>query len=82
MRHYFSAKDIPGENDFFAKSLGAAIGAFGVEEIFLGDESPVLYHGQPIGVILADSFALANKAAKKVKVSYKLSDEGMQFMNQ
>lgn len=76
MRYYFSAKDIPGDNDFMPKSLVAAMGATLVEEIFLGEESPVLYNGQPIGIILADSFALANKAAKKVKVTYKLADEG------
>lgn len=77
MHHFFSANDIPGVNDFYPKSLGAGIGAFAVEEIFLGAESPVLYNGQPIGVILADSFVLANKAAKMVKISYKRANEGM-----
>lgn len=77
VRHFFCAKDIPGTNDFMPKSITAGIGATFVEEIFLGTESPVLYNGQPIGIILADSFALANKAAKEVKITYKLADEGM-----
>lgn len=77
VRHFFGAKDIPGVNDFMPKVITASIGATAVEEIFLGEKSPVLYNGQPIGVILADSFDLANKAAKRVKITYKLADEGM-----
>lgn len=77
VRHFYSAKDIPGANDFMPKSLVASIGSTFVEEIFLGVENPVLFNGQPIGVILADSFALANRAAKKVKITYKAAEEGM-----
>lgn len=77
VRYYFGAKDIPGANDFMPKSLVSAIGSTLVEEIFLGEQSPVLYNGQPIGIILADSFALANKAAKKVRITYKVAEEGM-----
>jgi xanthine dehydrogenase molybdopterin-binding subunit B len=29
-----------------------------------------MFNGQPVGVILADSFELANSAAKKVKINY------------
>ncbi|KAJ6642124.1 Indole-3-acetaldehyde oxidase [Pseudolycoriella hygida] len=75
VRHYFCAKDIPGVNDFMPKSIVGGIGSNAVEEIFLGDNSPVLYNGQPIGVILADSFTLANRAAKKVKITYKLEED-------
>lgn len=64
------------------KSIVASIGAMQVEEIFLGAESPVLYNGQPIGVILADTFVLANLAAKKVKITYKVAEEGMHAMEE
>lgn len=30
----------------------------------------ILFNGQPAGVILADTFALANSAATKVKIIY------------
>lgn len=52
----------------------SVVGAFGsgnVEEIFLNKANPVLYNGQPLGIILANTFSLANKAAKKVKITYK-----------
>lgn len=41
-----------------------------VEETLLSENSPVLFNGQPAGIILADSFALANSAATKVNISY------------
>ncbi|KAJ6635263.1 Xanthine dehydrogenase [Pseudolycoriella hygida] len=71
VKFFFSASDIPGENNFMPKSVVGAFGSGNVEEIFLSKENPVLYNGQPVGVILADTFALANKAAKKVKIAYK-----------
>lgn len=40
------------------------------EEIFVGHDSEILFHGQPAGIILADTFALANYAATKVKIIY------------
>lgn len=49
-------------------------GSANVEEIFLSKNNAVLYNGQPVGIILANSFALANKAAKQVKISYKKPD--------
>lgn len=45
-------------------SLGNTI----VEEIFCSGE--VKFHGQPLGMIIADTFANANKAAQMVKVTY------------
>lgn len=38
------------------------------EEIFCSGE--VLYHSQPAGIILADSFITANNAVHKVKIMY------------
>lgn len=52
-------------------SIVGAFGSGGVEQIFLSEDNPVLYSGQPVGIILADTFALANRAAKKVRISYK-----------
>lgn len=40
------------------------------EEILLGHKSEVLFCGQPVGILLADTFDLANLAATKVKISY------------
>ncbi|KAL1373969.1 hypothetical protein pipiens_005053 [Culex pipiens pipiens] len=62
---FFSAKDIPGANNFmyFPNYMGSDI-----EEVFCSDR--VAYHGQPVGMIVAESFALANRVVKLVKVSY------------
>lgn len=40
------------------------------EEIFLSLNSEVLYFGQPCGIIVANTMALANLAAKKVEIQY------------
>ncbi len=71
MEHFFSAKDIPGENNFMPKSIVGGFGSGNVEEIFLSSDKPVLYNGQPVGVILATTFQLANEAVKKVKITYR-----------
>ncbi|XP_055609369.1 xanthine dehydrogenase/oxidase-like [Uranotaenia lowii] len=62
---FFSAKDIPGVNNFmyFPEFMGSNI-----EEVFAS--KTVEYHGQPVGLIVANSFVLANRAAKLVKVNY------------
>lgn len=41
-----------------------------IEEILLDSNSAVGYNGQPVGIILADTFALANYAAKFVSITY------------
>uniref|UniRef100_A0A1Y9H2G4 FAD-binding PCMH-type domain-containing protein n=1 Tax=Anopheles dirus TaxID=7168 RepID=A0A1Y9H2G4_9DIPT len=61
---FYSAKDIPGTNNFMPASLGNQEG----EEIFCNGE--VLYHGQPVGVILAETFTTANHAATLVSILY------------
>ncbi|XP_001864335.2 xanthine dehydrogenase [Culex quinquefasciatus] len=66
---FYGAKDIPGCNDYMPiKSIHPH-----PEELFCS--GMVKYHGQPIGVILADTFELANKASNLVKISYKRTCE-------
>lgn len=67
VHHFFQAKDIPGENDYYGFAF---LGDRYLEEIFLTPGKPVLFHGQPVGVILADTFELAYRAVDLVHVSY------------
>lgn len=39
-----------------------------IEEIFCSGE--IAFHGQPVGIIVANTFELANFATKLVEVSY------------
>ncbi|XP_017888813.1 xanthine dehydrogenase/oxidase-like isoform X2 [Ceratina calcarata] len=64
---FYTAKDIPGQNAFIYKSA-QQIGLLYDEVLFVDKE--IEYAGQPIGVIVATSFTLANKAASKVRVTY------------
>lgn len=66
MRYFFTAKDIPGRNNFTPKSNDTSYD----EQIFLPLNSPVLFNGQPVGVILADSYELAIRAADQVEIIY------------
>uniref|UniRef100_A0A240PM44 FAD-binding PCMH-type domain-containing protein n=1 Tax=Anopheles epiroticus TaxID=199890 RepID=A0A240PM44_9DIPT len=61
---FYSAKDIPGTNNFMPVELSNQH----VEEIFCSDR--VLYHGQPAGIILAETFDEAYRAAKVVEIVY------------
>lgn len=72
---FFSAEDIPGDNNFVPISAAAVLGSSDAEEIFLSKGNPVLYNGQPVGIILADTFSLAVAAAKKVKILYKRPEQ-------
>lgn len=68
VRYFFSAKDIPGNNNFTPTT---AMMINEVEEIFC--DGAVKYHGQPVGIILADTFELASYGAGLVKVHYRKS---------
>ena len=59
---YVDHTDIPGLNNVTAHKKFA-------EQIFVTDH--VAYAGQAVGVIVADSFEIAHKAARKVKLVYK-----------
>lgn len=69
VRHFFSALDIPGKNNFTPTSL-PLLGIVEEEKIFVEHKGEVLFYGQPVGIILADTSALANVAATKVTISY------------
>lgn len=57
-----TAEDIPGINDFTAEAGTEA------EEVFASGK--VLYAGQGIGLVIAESYDVASQASKMVKVEY------------
>ncbi|XP_065561755.1 uncharacterized protein LOC136028074 isoform X2 [Artemia franciscana] len=63
---FLTAKDIPGMNAFHS-SIHTP---FAVEEEQIFADSEILYAGQPVGLIVATSQMIANRAAKHVKISY------------
>lgn len=68
VEQFISAEDIPegGQNNAFANYKNFPLGS---EEIF--STGKIEFAGQPIGMILAESQVLADKAAEKVVVKYK-----------
>uniref|UniRef100_A0A1Y9HF24 FAD-binding PCMH-type domain-containing protein n=1 Tax=Anopheles funestus TaxID=62324 RepID=A0A1Y9HF24_ANOFN len=69
---FFSASDIPGTNSFVANGMLTPFPD--VEEIFCSGR--VLFHGQAVGVIVAERFDQAVRAAKQVKIIYeRVTDE-------
>ncbi|XP_065224598.1 uncharacterized protein LOC135848590 isoform X2 [Planococcus citri] len=58
---FVSAKDIPGKNTF--------VEVYKVEDEQLFADKEILYAGQPVGVVVAKTQILANKAADKVIVN-------------
>ncbi|KAF9823388.1 hypothetical protein SFRURICE_006601 [Spodoptera frugiperda] len=64
---FFSAKDIPGKNSFLSQRVPAQLFP---EEVFV--EKTIKYYDQPIGLIVAETEKLANRAALLVKVNYKI----------
>lgn len=65
VKAFFTAKDIPGTNRFTNKQLFSFVED---EEIFVS--KTVKYFNQPLGVIVAVSNTIANKASSKVHVMY------------
>ncbi|XP_315654.4 uncharacterized protein LOC1276323 [Anopheles gambiae] len=73
---FYSAKDIPGKNNF-----ASLVGGFNTtypfrdvpEEILCSGK--VLYHGQPVGIVVAESFECATEAATMVKMTYGESND-------
>lgn len=68
---FYSKKDIPGDNVFAGPTMFLMEDD---EELFVGTR--VKFHGQPVGVLVAESYELAHKAAKLVKVEYASMVEG------
>ncbi|XP_018394514.1 PREDICTED: xanthine dehydrogenase/oxidase-like [Cyphomyrmex costatus] len=64
---FFSAKDVPGEN-LCVSAVSELL--FLQENELLFAENYVLYAGQPVGVIVAETHDLANEAAKLVQIKY------------
>ncbi|XP_052766428.1 xanthine dehydrogenase-like [Mya arenaria] len=63
-----TALDIPGANDIRVPQLLSPTGNVELEELFCSGK--VMYYGQPIGMVVAESQTLADKAARLVKVNY------------
>lgn len=61
---FYTAADVPGEN----RVPGFRPGDF--DEVFASKET--VYHGQPIGIIVAEDQRTARAAAKLVKVKYQV----------
>lgn len=62
---FYTAKDIPGPNNFMP--VGTAI--FTADEEILCS-GKVKYYNQPLGIVVAESQYIAEKASKMVKVTY------------
>lgn len=60
---------VPGENSFMPVNAGV-IGITENEAIFIELNSEVQYNGQPCGMIVAKTMAIAYSAANKVKITY------------
>lgn len=62
----FTAADIPGKNSFYPN--GAP------EPVLLPIDKPIPFYGQPIALLVADTFDRANAAAQKVRIIYSEPD--------
>ncbi|XP_059622489.1 xanthine dehydrogenase-like [Phlebotomus argentipes] len=68
VKAFYSAKDIPGVNSFISRRHISDVTTIEPEEVFCSGK--VLYHGQPVGVIVAEEMSQAVYAADLVKINY------------
>lgn len=73
---FFSAKDIPGTNNFAPSKIGEDL----VENEEILCSGKVLFYGQPAGIILAKTFDLAQKAANIVEIHYEETGKSIRKM--
>jgi len=64
---FYGAKDVPGKNVMISKDSQEML--MSNDEILFA-ENDILYSGQPVGVIAAETQNLANEAAKLVEIEY------------
>ncbi|XP_017763664.1 PREDICTED: xanthine dehydrogenase/oxidase-like isoform X2 [Eufriesea mexicana] len=64
---FYTAKDIPGKNVFVPASAQELM--MNYDEVLFVDKN-IEFAGQPVGVIVATSHAIANQAAQMVHISY------------
>jgi xanthine dehydrogenase/oxidase len=64
---FYGAKDVPGKNVMISKDSQEML--MTNDEILFA-ENDILYSGQPVGVIVAETHNLANEAAKLVEIEY------------
>lgn len=66
VRNFITEKDIPGKNSY----THFAAGVTEDEPIFVPLGGIVLFYGQPVGMVLADSYQAAAEGAMKVGITY------------
>lgn len=64
---FYTAKDVPGKNVFVSSS--SKLMMLTEDELLFAEEN-VMYAGQPVGIVVAETYMLANEAVKKVKITY------------
>lgn len=76
VKAFYSAKDIPGQNSFASPKMLLLAEP---EEVFC--DGLVKFYGQPVGVIVAETKALAEHAAKLVRIEYSPTTNGKIYVD-
>lgn len=77
VRHFISSNDIPGQNNFTPRAPFMTVD----ELIFVPIGGRVQFNGQPVGMVLADTYEKAVRGAHMIKITYELSkSEGSTLM--
>lgn len=71
---FFSAKDIPGDNSFTSPKAGFPE-IVEMEAIFVELDTEIAFYGQPCGVIVANTMALAHSAAAHIEIMYEQTQQ-------